>query len=68
MLSDAVASLVSEEVLDLSCANKPIATAVESLEGRVRCEVADSAKPLAGAFQVLFATADRGEEVLESVL
>lgn len=67
VLTDAEASLVSQEVLDFEWAYCEAGVAIKSLEGGVWGEITDSAESLASLFEALLAITDRDEEVLESV-
>ena len=68
MLTNSVATLVSQEVEHLVLADIAISTTIESLEGGIWCKVADSAKSLASYFESLFSITDRDKEVFETVL
>ena len=68
MLTNSVATLVSQEVENLELADSTISITVESLESGMWCKVADSAKSLAACLESLFSITDRDKEVLQSVL
>ena len=67
MFSDTEVALISQEVDDLTSCYDTVAITVESLEGRVRSEVSNSAQSRASCFEALFTVTESDEEILQSV-
>ena len=68
MVTNSIAALIIQEVLNLTFTHYPTTIAVKSLEGGVRGEITDSAESLTSTLQGLLSISYRNEEILKVVL